>query len=319
MSLEKRYLSLISLDNYEAHSGTDQDPLRKTLGEVACRRLQLARYISLSLSLSSDLAAAHIYRLSDVLVPQNAGRGATKWHYQRRTLVQYACLFAAGLTSFYKFQSPALRAAGLSLLFPGAGLVAVCTIPSILLFVISTALIPLVLFAWFGMGGLVFPLALWIGTAGLSAALAKDSVLELAGPLMSAFCIGGVVYLVYVCRRAISEADKKRETRNSYLVDEVRNNQTQASPAPPPGTREVDERTLRFVQWWLELGLTPKDDFSYHDVIDQFQTAAIRYQLYEVMNSLGIYQSVYCPNFHGYLSQAQRNAIEKSFTKKVME
>ncbi|KAH0846704.1 hypothetical protein FOPE_11145 [Fonsecaea pedrosoi] len=255
----------------------------------------------------------------DVLVPENAGAGLTKWHYQRRTLVQYACLFAAGLTSFYKFQSPALRAAGLGLLFPGAGLVAVCTIPSILSFVVSCALIPLVLFAWFGMGGLVFPIALWVGTAALSAVLAKESVLELAGPLMSAVCVGGIIYLAYACQRANAEARKKRAARNSYLVEEVQRNQTHAAAAPEPGTREVDEKTLRFVQWYLELGLTPKDDFSYHDVIDQFQTSAIRYQLYEAVNCLGMYQNVYCPNFHGYLSQAQRNAIDKSFTKKVMD
>lgn len=255
----------------------------------------------------------------DVLVPEKAGTGLTKWQYQRRTLVQYACLFAAGLTSFYKFQSPALRAAGLGFLFPGAGLVAVCTLPSLALFAVSTALIPFVLFAWFGMGGIVFPIVLWTGTAALSAALAKDSVLEVAGPLWTAICIGGIVYLTIASRRANSEARRKREARNNYLREEVKNNQTQAAQPQEDGTREVDERTLRFVQWFIELGLTPRDDFSYHDVIDQFQTSAIRYQLYETVNALGLYQNVYCPNFHGYLSQAQRGVIEKSFTKKVME
>ncbi len=257
--------------------------------------------------------------VSDVLVPDKAGTGLTKWHYQRRTLAQYACFFTAGLTSFYKFESPALRAASLGLLFPGAGLVAVCTIPSILSFLVSTALIPLVLFAWFGMGGLVFPIILWVGTAGLSALLARDSVMELAGPLMSAVCIGGLAYLTYSTQHANAEARKKRAARNNFLLDEVRNNQTTASPAPEAGSRELDESTLRFVQWFLELGMTPKDDFSYHDVVDQFQTAAIRYQLYEAVNCLGLYQNVFCPNFHGYLSQAQTNTIDKSLTKKVME
>ncbi|KAJ9612110.1 hypothetical protein H2200_003707 [Cladophialophora chaetospira] len=259
------------------------------------------------------------FHWQDVLVPEKAGTGITKWHYQRRTLAQYACLFAAGLTSFYKLESPALRAASLGLLFPGAGLVAVCTIPSILSFVLSTALIPVVLFVWFGMGGLAFPITLWAGTAALSALLARDSVLELAGPLTSAFCVGGLIYITYSTQRANAEARKNREARNNFLLDAVRNNQTQATPAPKAGTREVDEQTLRFVQWSIELGLMPKDDFSYHDVIDQFQTAALRYQLYETVNVLGLYQNVYCPNFRGYLSQAQVNVIDKSCTKKVME
>lgn len=86
----------------------------------------------------------------DVLVPENAGTGLTKWHYQRRTLLQYAGLFATGLTAFYKAESPALRAAGLGFLFPGAGLVAVCTLPSILAFIVAMPLIPLSIFVWFG-------------------------------------------------------------------------------------------------------------------------------------------------------------------------
>ena len=68
----------------------------------------------------------------------------------------------------------------------------------------------------------------------------------------------------------------------------------------------------------IELGRTAKDDFSYHDVIDQFQTSAIRYQLYEAVSDLGVYQFIYAPNFHGYVSEAMRNTIEKSLTEKVV-
>ncbi|KAI1612524.1 hypothetical protein EDD36DRAFT_487577 [Exophiala viscosa] len=258
------------------------------------------------------------FHWEDVLVPEKVGTGNTKWQYQRRTLSQYGLLFLAGLTSFYKLESPALRAAALGMLFPGAGLVAVATIPSLIAFVVSSALIPFVLFAWFGMGGVVFPIILWLGTSILAAGLAKDALLELAAPLWTLICIGGVIYLAYASRVANRAGQKKREARNAYLVDEVRNNQLKAV-APKPGSREVDERTLRFVQWFIELGMTPQDDFSYHDVIDQFQTSAIRYQLYESINVLGLYQSIYCPNFHGYLSQAQRNIITKSMSKKVIE
>ncbi|KIV91584.1 hypothetical protein PV10_06104 [Exophiala mesophila] len=258
------------------------------------------------------------FNWDDVLVPSKAGTGLTKWYYQRRTLFQYAGLLATGLASFYQLESPALRAAGLGFLFPGAGLIAVGTIPSLVVFLISTALIPFVLFAWFGMGGVIFPLTLWIGTSLLSAFLARDSLLEFAGPLWTAICIGGVLYLTYATLAANAVARKKRETRNAYLVNEVQKNQAQATETEL-GSRELTERQLRFLQWFIELGLTPKDDFSYHDVIDQFQTSAIRYQLYEAVSDLGMYQYLFAPNFHGYLSQAQRNLIEKSFTKKVME
>lgn len=241
----------------------------------------------------------------------------TTWYYQKRTIVQYACLASAGAYVFYKSGNPRIQVAGLGLLFPGAGLIAACTIFSVVAFVVSTALIPLVLFAWFGCGGIAFPIALWVGTDLLGAFLVKDSVLEASGPSWIAICLTGIAYLTWKSRESNRAGKEHRKLRNSYLVDAVQQNQINAVEAEP-GSREVDETTLRFLQWHIELGLAPKDDFSYHDVIDQFQTSAIRYQLYEAVSDLGMYQSVFAPNFHGYLSQAQRNIIEKSLQKKVV-
>jgi hypothetical protein len=245
------------------------------------------------------------------------GTGLTTWYYQKRTIVQYACLASTGLYAFYKSDNPQVRAAGLGLLFPGAGLVATCTVTSIVGFIVSTALIPLVMFAWFGCGGITFPIVLWTGTDLLGVFFAKDSVLEVAGPLWGGICLSGIAYLTWKTKEANKIGKEKRKIRNSYLVDAVQQNQVNAVEAEP-GSREVDETTLRFVQWHLELGLAPKDDYSYHDVIDQFQTSAIRYQLYEAVSGLGLYQSTFAPNFHGYLSRAQRNIIEKSWQKKVV-
>jgi len=230
--------------------------------------------------------------------------------------MQYACLATAGLLAFYRLENPRLRAAALGLLFPGAGLIAVCTIPALVAFVVSTALIPLVLFAWFGCGGVTFPIVLWSGTALLAAALARGSVLELAAPLWVATYISGIAYIALKSNAADAKAQQKRVHRNDYLVDAVERIHT--ATAPQPGTRELSERDVRFLQWVLEMGLSDKNDWSHHDIIDQFQTSAIRYQLYDGVCSLGTYQYIFAPNFHGYLSQAQRNLIEKSLTQKVM-
>ena len=252
-----------------------------------------------------------------VLIPASAGKGRTKWQYQRRTLIQYAGLASVGLSAFYKSSSPSLRAAGLGLLFPGAGFIAVCTIPSILAFIISTALIPVVLFAWFGAGGVAFPLLLWTGTSILAGFMARESLFDSAAPLWILACLGGIAYITWQTNVGNTQSQMKRCARNDYLVKSVQQSQAAAKEAAP-GSRELDLRTLRFLQWIIELGLTPKDDFSYHDIIDQFQTSAIRYQLYEAVSVLGVYQSIYTPNFHGYSSQASRNIIEKSLTSKVI-
>ena len=203
------------------------------------------------------------------------------------------------------------------MLFPGAGFLAVCTIPSIISLMLSTALIPFVMFAWFGAGGVFFPIALWTGATASASFLARDTLFEPAGPIVLAFCIIGITYITFQANKANEEARQKGQKRNDYLIDAVQNNQAKGK-RHEPGSRELDLRTLRFVQWFIELGLTPINDFSYHDVIDQFQTSAIRYQLYEAISDLGMYQFLYAPNFHGYLSKASRNCIEKSLTQPVI-
>ncbi|EMD91412.1 hypothetical protein COCC4DRAFT_57557 [Bipolaris maydis ATCC 48331] len=62
----------------------------------------------------------------------------------------------------------------------------------------------------------------------------------------------------------------------------------------------------------------PMDDWANFTRIDQFQTSALRYQLYDVQYTLAAVQKFYMPNFHGYIKAAQENVIEKSTTKDVM-
>ncbi|KAJ0337101.1 hypothetical protein COL922a_007144 [Colletotrichum nupharicola] len=110
----------------------------------------------------------------------------------------------------------------------------------------------------------------------------------------------------------------KAQERNKYLVQAVEEQMADAAPAPQSGDRELSLETLRHVQHIIERGLSPRDDFSFHDVIDQFQTGAIRYQLYGTIDALSLYQCHYVPGFHGYLSKACQNAIEKSLQKRIM-
>ncbi len=129
---------------------------------------------------------------TDLLVPDRVGQGAVKRRYQYRALIAWACTSAASLYTFYTVDSPALRAAALGLVFPGAGLFAVGTLPSSICFFFTLLGIPLVLFAWFGAGGLAFPLALWLGSTALAAILAKESLFTLAAPFSSLVCVGGI-------------------------------------------------------------------------------------------------------------------------------
>ncbi|CAG9936421.1 unnamed protein product [Clonostachys rosea f. rosea IK726] len=256
--------------------------------------------------------------IKDVLIPPNAGRGLTKKYHQRRTLYQYIALSVGGLWTFHNVQSTAYRAAALGLLFPGAGFTAVATIPSVLTFLVTLVLIPVSIFVWFAMGGIFFPLALWFGSSIATGFMAGDKLFDQSAVIWAVFCYGGIMWLMSNARSLNAAGYSKAQERNKYLVKAVEEQIENGAPAPPPGSRELSLDTLRHVQHVIERGLSARDDFSYHDVIDQFQTGAVRYQLYGVVDVLSLYQCHYTPGFHGYLSKASQNAIEKSLQKTIM-
>lgn len=206
----------------------------------------------------------------------------------------------------------------MGLLFPGAGFIGVGTIPALGAFLLTLVLFPVTIFIWFAMGGIFFPIALWIGSAVAAGALAEDKLFDKAGTIWAVFCYGGIAWLMHNARQLNAAGYSLAQERNKYLVDAVKHQRANAEPAPAPGSRELDLETLRHMQYMIERGLSPKSDFSFHDVIDQFQTGAVRYQLYGVVDVLSLYQCHYAPSFHGYLSKASQNCIEKSLQKRIM-
>jgi hypothetical protein len=69
-----------------------------------------------------------------------------------------------------------------------------------------------------------------------------------------------------------------------------------------------DLATLRGL---LDRALQPIDELVGFDVIEQFQTSALRYQINFSQWALALAQLHYTPAFQGYLSAAQRNLIDK--------
>lgn len=134
---------------------------------------------------------------ADVLISPSAGLGLTKRDYQRRTMFQYSALYVLGLWCFQNLKSPAFRAAALGLLFPGAGLIAVGSIPAIFAFIVTLIDIPVTLFVWFAMGGVLFPLLLWFGSAVLAGCLAQGSLFNEAGIVWGTACLAMVTWAVW--------------------------------------------------------------------------------------------------------------------------
>ncbi|KAF2802838.1 uncharacterized protein BDZ99DRAFT_512419 [Mytilinidion resinicola] len=256
--------------------------------------------------------------ISEFLIPDHAGASTTTNALRWRAKKSYAAIATLGLALFYGSDSPRLRTVGISLLFPGAGYLAVGGFFGYSGFILTAAFFPLCMVAWFGAGGLAFPLADWIFSGLIATYFAGPQLVESSAA--TTLGLVGVVYTYLATRSSCEEVAEveKKARRNDLLLEANKRWELETTTAGPPGSREMTLDQLRFMQWILELAMQDHDDYTNMTNIDQFQPAAFRYQLYEFVNCLGTYQCHCAPNFHGYLSAAQRNAIEKSITPKVL-
>ncbi|KAL3474483.1 hypothetical protein BJX99DRAFT_260415 [Aspergillus californicus] len=255
--------------------------------------------------------------LSDITIPSAAGNGERSSLALQRTFRVYVILYLAGVHGFYNLVDARIRAASLCFLFPGAGLLTVASPLPLFTFVLIWVLFLASLFLWFACGALVFPVFIWLASAVAAGLVvqeppsmaASSTVILLPLILFAAVRIRG--------RRQAADAIRRRDLHNTHLTEYLQSLSDSATASAAPGTRELDLQTLRFAQWFIETGLLPVDDWSRHTVIDQFQTAALRYQLYQTVYSLQAYQCHYAPNYSGALGEACRNAIHKAQCEKV--
>lgn len=144
-----------------------------------------------------------------------------------------------------------------------------------------------------------------------------DAVWEPAGKWVPGILLG--VFL-YANRKAAADRRKgaeRRIIRNAIIENSLGDLDGRFVPASR-GDRELDLATLKHLQHAFDMAFQDIDDWSWFTRIDQFQTSALRYQLYEMMYAFGTYQGIYAPNAHAYVSEAFRRVIDKSLTPDVL-
>ena len=229
---------------------------------------------------------------------------------KQKALLIYAANCCLGLIPAVLGLAPAWQAAGFGLLLPGAGfLVGDGWLMLLFPLTLVAMLVAYLLFQL--MANLVAPLAVWCLSLLLSAFLAPevasdDALFKVLG--VTALSFGGGALLG---RRTLKKERKRLAVREAFLPDLLRELEENAADIPEAGSRELSEEDLAHLRYVLDRGLQPVDSFEGFDVIEQFQTSAIRYQLNYLLWSLQVAQCHYTPNFHGYLNEAQRNLIDK--------
>ncbi len=252
------------------------------------------------------------------LAPSRGETGPVSKARQRRTRTIYLTLLAIGILPWLLGASASWQAAGLGLWLPGAGFLALGGWWS-LMFPLVLALFVLALIAWFWSGMLAAPLAVWSLSLFAAAALAGDS--SWAGaPFVAAGAVVAIgLFFARRNRKGILAGRKRATARESFLPQSLAEVSALSRATPDSTTRELTTAQLSGLRYLLDRALQPVEGFDGFTIIDQFQPAALRYQLNHMGFALAIAQTAYVPNFRGYMGVAQRNLIEKYLQKRVWD
>lgn len=247
-------------------------------------------------------------------------RRATEGPITQARLVRSRLLHAAvcglGASPWLLDLPPGWQAAGWGLWLPGAGFVAVGG-GATLLFPLTLLLFGVAFVAWFGSGMIIAPLIVWGAAAAGAGLLAGGAIAGYAPLVVSVGTIAWLVHSEHRRRQRRTTERQRRGERNAYLPRVIAETRARAVPAPALQERELDDEQLAMLRYVLDRALQPVGTLQGFDRIDQFQTSALRYQLNQVGWTLAIAQRHYAPNFHGYLSEGQRRAIDQYLERDV--
>lgn len=247
---------------------------------------------------------------------RSGSKGAVTASRHRRNAVVYGILCVLAILPMLMNMPAGWQAFGLGLFMPGAGFLAVGGW-TVLLFPLTVLVFWFSVVAWFWAGMVVAPLTVWLGSAALAGAIIGDAIWAPApflAPLFAAVTFGVFQYRG-MRRRA---ADRERfEMRRSFYPASLAEVGERVAAEPRAGERELTPEQLSSVRYVLDRALQPVGKYEGYDIIDQFQPAALRYQINHMGFALGLAQCHYTPSFHGYLAQAQRNVVETYLQRKV--
>lgn len=232
------------------------------------------------------------------------------WYRQRRTIAVLLSTVVIGLTVAITARSEPLLAFGLGLMAPGAGFGASAFVGADILgptIAVGTAmavfLVALVL--WFGTGNILAPLLVWIGGAGVAALVANDH----ATPSINVAHLAAVAAIMPAAFMFALMAARGGKPSRALI--------SASALVAPPRLAELDMRALQLQRLLLDRALQPVDQFDGFEWRDQFQTAAVRYQINFLSYALSLSQAHVMPAFSGYMLEAQRRLLAKQSDRRM--
>ncbi len=229
---------------------------------------------------------------------------------QARTFLWLSAVSAAGLAIAEAARTTAGFTFGLGLMTPGAGFAAPMLAAgefqpvAVVLVLASMLSFGGALLLWFGTGNVLAPLLTWLAAAIVAASTSN------ADPVATSADAGAILLGVAAIMPGAMIAGAAVARGRARAAPP-------ASPAvtPPaiaaPISDELDVPTLQLMRMLLDRALQPVKTFDGFEWRDQFQTAAVRYQLNFVSYALAVAQAHQLPAFSGYMVEAQRRLLAK--------
>ncbi|RZL01708.1 MAG: hypothetical protein EOP36_10415 [Rubrivivax sp.] len=235
-----------------------------------------------------------------------------------RLLGLYLALLAGGAALLLLARQDALQIFGLGLLLPGGGFLAhadLCSGGGIghgLAALGSAGAFAFSLVVWFGTGNVLAPPAVWLASALWAAGMRHGAIQS--GLVPKVYGSIGLAALVLALSVLAWFAHSRRQRRidNCHLaLQRTQLGHIFAAPPQPGGPPEMSWQHLQRQRFALDRALQADDAFSGFEQRDQFQTAALRYQLNFLGYGLALTQARFTPAFAGYAHEAQRRLLHK--------
>ena len=253
-----------------------------------------------------------------VLFPKVSGAiGPLTRLRQWRMFLIYAGLY--GLAAFCVLAMPnsVFTAIGHSLALPGTGFLSGWSFGAgainadLILGLLSLSILGFAGFLWFATGNIILLPLLWAAAALISGFWQAGKPSAAFAPCVTgaAFAAGPIIIALLLAYQKLSLhlGQSRRESLNQKLSSAV-----QLAPAQSaPQKDELTYAQLQHMRLLLDRALQPVEDFEGFEWLDQFQTAAVRYQINFISYALSIAQADFMPDFTGYISKAQRNLRAK--------
>ena len=232
-----------------------------------------------------------------------------------RSVAVYGVLVLAGL-ALARYGGRGWDAFGLGLILPGAGFLAQFDAPHGAMAALGLLCFGFSLLLWFATGNALAPPLTWLLAAVLAAATSRGAVADgVARGVLLLIGAGGALATGAALLRRLRAVAWRRKA-NLYLSGSGAAlahgfHGARGAEAAEAAEAELSQEDLQRMRFVLDRALQPLARFDGFDWLDQFQTAAVRYQLNFCGYALSMTQATYLPAFGGYLNDAQRNLIDK--------